>query len=322
MHKSTFFSKVYYTFFSSAFDREFQAVLSGKAAYFNLGNSEEANVVLLTRNIHRIEKGLLMKPRRQTFATKFIGETVHALKKTLASHPGSGQLSYYQDVLTAYFEATEESQDPTIVRSREQYAILSSSKQASIEKKVPYRRTNKQPITFEDFYRLCKRRRSVRWFTDQPVDRGLIDKAIEAANQSPSACNRQPFRYVIIDDPTKLAYAVKLPMGTAGYSHSITALIVCVGNLAAYFDERDRHLIYIDGSLANMALMFALETLGLSSVPINWPDIEDREEKMEKFLGLAKFERPIMCIGIGYPDLDELVAYSDKKPLGAIRVYK
>jgi nitroreductase len=149
----------------------------------------------------------------------------------------------------------------------------------------------------------------------------LVDKAILAANQSPSACNRQPFEYYIIDNPELVSMAVKLPMGTAGYAHNIPMLIVAVGNLEAYKEERDRHLIYIDASLSNMSLMLSLETLGLSSCSINWPDIESRESQMDKFLKLNSHQRPVMCIGVGYPDPEGMVAFSEKKPLDKIRKY-
>jgi nitroreductase len=62
-----------------------------------------------------------------------------------------------------------------------------------------------------------------------------------------------------------------------------------------------------------MSLMFALETLGLSSVPINWPDIEFIEQQMEKIIPLSEDERPMMLIGIGYADPDGGIPYSQKK---------
>ncbi len=50
-------------------------------------------------------------------------------------------------------------------------------------------------------------------------------------------------------------------------------------------------------------------------------DIEEREVKMEKFLMLKKFQRPIMCLGVGYPDPEGMVAYSEKRSLEQIRKY-
>src|SRR5690606_25590241 len=104
---------------------------------------------------------------------------------------------------------------------------------------------------YEDFYKLTKYRRSVRWFLDKKVPHELVEKAVLAALQSPSACNRQPFEYFIIEKPDLLKEVVNIPMGIKGYQDNIPMLVVAVGNLDAYFDERDRHVIYIDASLAN-----------------------------------------------------------------------
>jgi nitroreductase len=70
-----------------------------------------------------------------------------------------------------------------------------------------------------------------------------------------------------------------------------------------------------------MALVFALETLGLSSCCINWPDVEAQEREMERLLGLEPDERPVMLIAIGYPDPDALVPASGKKSLDSLRRY-
>ncbi len=94
-----------------------------------------------------------------------------------------------------------------------------------------------------------------------------------------------------------------------------------VGDLRAYFSERDRHVIYIDGGLAAMALQFALEVQGVSSCCINWPDVEFQERNMDQALGLAPNQRPIMCMSIGFADPTGSVPYSQKKSLDEIRSY-
>ena len=95
-----------------------------------------------------------------------------------------------------------------------------------------------------------------------------------------------------------------------------------VGRQRAYFSERDRHLIYIDGALAAMSFVLALETLGLSSCCINWADIEAQERKMARLLQLEPDERVIMLVAIGYPDPEERVPYSAKKMLHTLRRYR
>ena len=80
-------------------------------------------------------------------------------------------------------------------------------------------------------------------------------------------------------------------------------------------------MIYIDGALAAMSFVLALETLGLSSCMINWPDVEQQERKLARLLHLEPDERPVMQIAIGYPDPLGLVPYSGKKSLERIRRY-
>lgn len=322
-YKSRFLSNLYYLFLSSAFGREHQSVLAGKVKHIR--ESKNENYYLLVRNTHRIEKGLLMRPVRPVFAKDYLKETIDSLGGVWKndSYLSTPQRKWFFDVLTKYFLTVQE--DAFIAEQKMRFISITSEMVESDTEctQVPYIRAEKDNsiITFDEFYKLTKQRRSVRWFLNKPVPRDLIDKAILAANQSPSACNRQPFEFRVFDDPEMVKQVVDLPMGTKGYGHSIPVMIVVVGNLDAYFDERDRHIIYIDGSLASMSLMLALETLGLSSCAINWPDIEVREKKMETFLGLETHQRPMMCIGLGYPDPEGLVARSEKRSINQIRKY-
>ncbi len=175
--------------------------------------------------------------------------------------------------------------------------------------------------SYEELLQLALHRRSVRWFDGRPVPRDVIDRAVVVAGLSPSACNRQPFRFAIFDDPELCQKVGAIPKGTPGWVHNIPCFIVIVGTLSAFDREKDRHIPYIDGSLAAMSLCFALETQGVSSCCVNWPDLADTEARMAKTLGLRPYERPIMCLAIGYPDGAEKVPYSQKLPLDQLRSY-
>ena len=98
-------------------------------------------------------------------------------------------------------------------------------------------------------------------------------------------------------------------------------IIVIVGELDAYEYDRDRHLIYIDGSLAAMTFMLALETVGLSSCPINWSGVEEKEVLMDEALNLKTTERPVMLISVGYAKDEGKIPFSHKKGLREIRKY-
>jgi nitroreductase len=320
--KSRFLSAVYYLLFSNKFKREQFAVLNGKEKHLRESRSEKTNFYTLIRNVHRIEKGLLMRPRRDIFGLYFIKETIDNFTSLYKKEyiPDS-QFKWAQDVLNEYFIVT--GSHPIINKQREIFNNLILKPKRVEKLSIPYKRvpTEKPNISYEDFYKLTKYRRSVRWFLDKKVPHELIDKAILAANQSPTACNRQPYEFRVIDSPELLTIIRSIPMGLKGYDHNVPVMIVVIGNLDAYFDERDRHVMYIDASLANMSLILALETLGLSSCCVNWPDIEALEMKMEKALDLEKHQRPIMCMAVGYPDPEGMVAYSEKRNLDLIRKY-
>lgn len=323
-------SYLYYTFFSRAFRREQYAFAYGQQKYREqCQNPEPGQRYRLRRNIHRLEKGLLMRPRRPLFALDYIGETVDdysrshlATSATATTNPDT-ELQWAHDVLVAYFQVVE--RPPVIERAHQQFQRLPpfSATNGEPGQAIPYQRNLQTacPVTYADLMALAERRRSVRYYLPKPVSRTLIDQALTVAAQSPSACNRQPFFFIVLDEPDLIAKAAKLPIGIHGYTQNIPVLIILIGRLRAYAEERDRHLIYIDSALAAMSFMLALETLGLSSCPINWPDIEAHERAMAKLLRLEPDERPILLMSVGYPDPDGVVAFSQKKTLEYLRRY-
>ena len=67
-------ARVYYSFFNRSFSREMKSTLEGKLSYDSSLATPGTGNVLLRRNIHRLEKGLSMKERRELFALDYIGE--------------------------------------------------------------------------------------------------------------------------------------------------------------------------------------------------------------------------------------------------------
>lgn len=285
-----------------------------------------ADLYLLRRNIHRIEKGLTMRPARSEFAGDYIDETINAFRAGVVSRSldsGQPEINWMFSVLTGYFEATSTSEHPSIVRARKLFREAIRATDHGILDSGPHLANTPLPtVKIDDLEALATGRRSVRWFTSEPVSREIVDRAVQIGAEGPTACNRQPYRFEIFDDPISAAKVAAIPMGTGGYDHQIPGLIVIVGNLAAFFDQRDRHLIYIDGCLAAMGLIYGLEAQGVSSCCINWPDLPDREAAMRKLLGLQKYERVVMLVAYGYADPEALVPYSAKRVISDIRKYK
>ena len=324
-----FFSIFYHILSFFTFSREQQAVLRGRYKYYRNLKRKSNSRVELRRNIHRIEKGLLMRPGRDSFARNYIQETIISYKLALQQYSDnrlnvdSDEINWAHDVLMRYFSTVKLTDK--IRKAKNEFETqyhLTLEEKTDVEM-APYKIgiSDKSPVTYDDLLNLNQRRKSVRWFKQKNVPRDLIDKAIMVACQSPSACNRLPYEYRIFDDPERVKEVGKIPFGASGYYQNIPVIVVIIGKLNHFFSSRDRHIIYIDASLSAMSFMLALETLGLSSSVINWPDFEPVEMKMKKTLKLKIDERPVMLIAVGYPDPEGKVAFSQRKSLNSIRNY-
>ena len=316
-------SALYYLMFSSEFRREMQSVLLARKRYGQSRSGQNPNSYLLRRNIHRLEKGLIMQPRRPVFGEGYIGETLFFLKLCIdVGSLSDTEFSWVKAVITKYFSVVESTD--TIDKARLVYSSVLEiiAGQECTDKHSPLAYSSLAPlkIEFNAFKALCERRHSVRWFRQKPIPKELLDAAINVAATAPSACNRQPFKFYVFDDPVRAQEIGAIPMGTAGFSHNFQTVVVVVGDLSAYPFEKDRHIIYIDSGLAVMQFQLALETQGLSSCAINWPDIERHERQMAQELDLKPYERPVMLVAVGYPLADGLVPYSAKKSVEDIVV--
>ncbi len=132
-------SRAYYGIFSGRFSRETQAVASGISSYHEDLQSESSSSALLRRNIHRLEKGLLMRPRKSVFATDYIEETVASFERLKRFHSTSssedGELNWAADVLAEYFANVED--HPQIASARKLVPHFSRFPQNSGEDPSP-----------------------------------------------------------------------------------------------------------------------------------------------------------------------------------------
>ncbi|WP_193127585.1 nitroreductase family protein [Gulosibacter sediminis] len=330
---------LYSTVGFATFNREQYAVLRGRSHYYRDINRPQRNNVGLRRNIHRLEKGMVMQPRRDVFALDYLGETIEFLEGALSRRSGAvrvdpNEIAWAKDVLTAYFGMVDLS-NPVIAEAKERFENVIGTLDpvegideqptdravTDVVSRSPFlagQRTE-PGVTYDQMLNLATHRRSVRWFEQREVPTELVDKALAVARQSPTACNREPYEFKVFTDPAMAREVAGIPFGTGGYSEQVPAIAVVVGKLENYFSPRDRHAIYVDSSLAAMSFIYGLETLGLSSTIINWPDFEPLEIQMQKALGLDASERVIMLIAFGYADPDGGVPFSQKKSIDSIR---
>ena len=123
----------YHLIFSRAFDREIFAFTHAIYHYHRKIRGVQGSNVLLRRNIHRLEKGLIMENLRMVFALDYIEETVEAYAMILQDTSNiplePGEMQWAHDALSAYFKAVDESH-PLIARLRTRFESLPMPKMA------------------------------------------------------------------------------------------------------------------------------------------------------------------------------------------------
>jgi nitroreductase len=140
-------------------------------------------------------------------------------------------------------------------------------------------------------------RRSVRAYTDQPVPQEVIERLLSAAMQAPSACNQQPWHFVVVNERGQLdALADVLPFGKM-LKHGPLAIIVC----ADVPSEVCPGYWVQDCSAATQNLLLAAHSLGLGAVWIGVYPVSERVAALQAVLGLPEQVVPLCTVAIGHP---------------------
>lgn len=176
-----------------------------------------------------------------------------------------------------------------------------------------------------DFMDLVILRKSSRRYINKKIPRDLIDECIEAARMAPSACNSQPWSFIIVDDPSTKNEIVEKSM-TGLYSlnkfaYSAPVLIVVLRKKSKYAARlagslRDVKYSLLDIGIACDHLTLRATELGLGTCWIGWFN----EKNIKKILGLSRSDQIDVVISLGYAEEDKTKAKNRKK-LDAIRTY-
>jgi nitroreductase len=142
-------------------------------------------------------------------------------------------------------------------------------------------------------------RRSIRAYQPQPVSDELVDDLLAAAMAAPSACAKDPWRFVVVRERTGLAaLAAALPHGRM-LADAAVGIAVC-GDLAAAHGGELSYLLQ-DCSAAIENLLLAAHALGLGACWLGVHPRQSRIDAVTQLLHLPEKIVPVSCIALGWP---------------------
>jgi nitroreductase len=153
-------------------------------------------------------------------------------------------------------------------------------------------------------------RQSDRKYSNKPVAEEQLNRIIEAGRMAPSACNAQPWRFIVVTDPEIIEQVARAAsakiLGMNAFVAQAMAIIVIVrekpnfsSKIGGSIKSKDYSLIDIGIASENICLQAKAE--GLGSCMIGWFD----EDEVRKILGIPKKKRVELIITLGYSLSDQ-----------------
>ncbi|MCP3903702.1 MAG: nitroreductase family protein [Planctomycetes bacterium] len=196
----------------------------------------------------------------------------------------------------------------------------------------------------EHFREIMERRRSVRDFSDRPVTRDVIERIIAAAGTAPSGANKQPWRFVAVQDPAlkreireaaeteeREFYARRaneewlddlFPLGTdqnKPFLETAPWLIVVFKMMRDLRAGRASDQVYYVNESVGIACGMLITAIHLAGL-VTLTHTPSPMKFLGSILGRPDYERPYLLLPVGYPADDCTVPDIRRKPLEDIMV--
>ena len=174
-----------------------------------------------------------------------------------------------------------------------------------------------------DLSDLLKHRKSIRNYLDRAVEREKIMMCLEAARVAPSACNSQPWKFIIVDDRE-----LKNKLCDTAFSgiYSVNSFCKMAPVIVAVVSEKSKFLARIGGmfrgtkyylidiGIACEHFVLQAEDLGLGTCWIGWFN----EQAVKSILNVPRNKKIDVLIALGYYDRENVCLEDDREPMDKI----
>ncbi len=149
-----------------------------------------------------------------------------------------------------------------------------------------------------DFLTLAEERYSVRKFTDEPLSDEIIDKILKAGHVSPTACNYQPQRIMVIKSEEALT---KLKDCTRCHFDAPCVMLICYNKDECWARKYDGEISgVVDASIVTTHMMLQAASLGIGTT---WVMHFNPQKVIEAF-NIPENIVPVALLPMGHPAPD------------------
>ena len=146
------------------------------------------------------------------------------------------------------------------------------------------------------FLELAKKRSSIRAYDPRPVPPEMVAEVLEAGRVAPSACNKQPWHFILITEPEARQRLSAVYAKEWFYSAPVI-LVVCVEPSKAWTRADGVNFAWVDGAIALDHMTLCATDLGLGSCWIG----AFKADKLREILQLPEGIEVVGMTPLGYP---------------------
>jgi len=156
------------------------------------------------------------------------------------------------------------------------------------------------------------RRHSIRRYQAKPVERDKLELLLRAAMAAPSACNSQPWEFIVV---TEVEVLDRLRDKLRYARYNAPAAIVVLGNIEVANNAAAKRFWIQDCCAAIENIVLAATGLDLGSVWIGVHRVPGFERHVRQILSIPEEVTPLSIVYVGYPDEDRApqTKYDDRR---------
>ena len=103
--------------------------------------------------------------------------------------------------------------------------------------------------------------------------------------------------------------------GNRGYGHKINKLLIVTSDMYLFEGPKERNQAFTDGGMFSMSLLYALHSLKIGAVTLNWAYDKKQNSSLHNLGVIPENEKVIVFIGIGFPPAEFRVATSIRRDI-------
>ncbi|MDJ0733594.1 MAG: nitroreductase family protein [Nostocaceae cyanobacterium] len=289
-------------------------------------NTQNQLRAIITKDYHRIEKGLALKNPRVGFGREVIQRLLSNLLKHQEKFGSDETIQIALNTLFAYYyfnleqDLKDEQLYKTLIKLQEKiHTSESKTQQGGVFKITKGYILKSAEIPLQAFF---ESRYSIRNFASNDVEMNLIEQAVAMAQKTPSVCNRQSSKVYVFSSEEDKRKVLSYQNGNRGFGDQANKVLIVVSDLENFTTIGERNQCWIDGGMYAMSVVYALHSLGLGTCCLNWSVEPQVDMALKRATGIKDSESVIMMIAVGHLPDELKVAQSPRKKVHEVLIVK